>query len=111
MIKRKHPHVTGPLAAHTEGFAVVLADRGYRSSSARNQLLRMAQLSGWLDGRQLSSADLTVQAINEFLADRRRPATRPGCHRSGCRSCWVTCAKSGLRRLSCRPFRSRRSTC
>ncbi len=71
MTKRKPPCVTGPLAVHAEGFAVVLADQGYRSSSARNQVLRMAQLSGWLDRRQLSSADVTVQVIDEFLADRR----------------------------------------
>lgn len=71
MTKRRCPRVTGPLAAHAEGFKVALANHGYRSGSASNQLLRMAQLSGWLAGRQLSAGDLTVQAIDAFLVERR----------------------------------------
>ncbi|MEP6815230.1 MAG: site-specific integrase [Marmoricola sp.] len=63
--------MTGPLAHHAEGFKVDLANRGYRSGSASNQLLRMAQLSGWLASRQLNASDLTAQGIGEFLTERR----------------------------------------
>lgn len=70
MTKPRDVHVTGPLAPYAAGFGRSLGDQGYLPGSARNQLLRMAQLSGWAD-HQLSPADLAPDSVAQFLAARR----------------------------------------
>jgi site-specific recombinase XerD len=63
--------VTGPLAAHADGFRDELGRRGYTPLSAANQLRVMAHLSRWLAKRELGPQDLTAQRIEEFLVARR----------------------------------------
>ena len=71
MTKPREVHVTGPSAPYAAGFARSLGDQGYLPGSARNQLLRMAQLSGWLADHQLSPAHLAPDCVAQFLAARR----------------------------------------
>jgi site-specific recombinase XerD len=63
--------VSGPLAEHAAGFAVFLAEAGYTSLSAANQVRVLAHLSRWMEGCGLSPGDLTGERLGEFLAARR----------------------------------------
>lgn len=69
--KASQVRVTGPLAAHAEGFRVNLIDQGYTPLSAANQLRVMAHLSRWLANQRLGARDLTTERIDAFLAVRR----------------------------------------
>jgi len=63
--------VVGPLARHADGFAAVLAQRGYAPSSAAGQLQLMAHVSRWLVQRGLAGSDLTPTVVEQFLQTRR----------------------------------------
>jgi integrase/recombinase XerD len=63
--------VVGPLARHADGFAAVLAQRGYAPSSAAGQLQLMAHVSRWLVQRGLAVNDLTPTVVEQFLQTRR----------------------------------------
>lgn len=63
--------VTGPLAAHADGFRDELIGRGYTPLSAANQLRVMAHLSRWLANHELNAEDLTVERAEAFLEARR----------------------------------------
>lgn len=68
--------VGGPLAAHADGFRMVLAERGYAPSGAEGQLRVMAHLSRWLADRGLDGRELTPAVVGQFLQARRAA----GCH-------------------------------
>jgi site-specific recombinase XerC len=63
--------VVGPLARYADGFAAVLAQRGYAPSSAAGQLQLMAHVSRWLVQRGLAGSDLTPTVVEQFLRARR----------------------------------------
>jgi integrase/recombinase XerD len=63
--------VVGPLAAYADGFATVLAGRGYTPSSAAGQLQLMAHASRWLEQGGLVGDDLGPVAVEQFLQARR----------------------------------------
>ncbi|HSH60101.1 MAG TPA: tyrosine-type recombinase/integrase [Acidimicrobiales bacterium] len=72
MVRKASPVcVTGPLAAHADGFHSELSGRGYTPLSAANQLRVMAHLSRWLADQALSLDELTVERVEAFLAARR----------------------------------------
>jgi integrase/recombinase XerD len=59
------------LAAHADGFAALLLERGYRPRSVQVQLRLLADLSGWLAAQGREPADLTGDDIERFLRARR----------------------------------------
>lgn len=63
--------VSGPLEGHAEGFAAMLAGRGYTTSSARNQLRVLASLSRWLAAEEVSPGGLDEDRVEVFLQFRR----------------------------------------
>jgi integrase/recombinase XerD len=65
------PQVTGALALYAEGFQRELSRQGYSPWTVPEHLYLMAHLSRWLDGRDLSLAQLSPARIEEFLASRR----------------------------------------
>jgi integrase/recombinase XerD len=69
--------VEGPLALYAAGWRAELAARGYARGSAASQMRLMEHLSRYLDEHGLAVADLTVQAADRFLA-QRRAGTHPG---------------------------------
>jgi integrase/recombinase XerD len=67
------PRLTvGPLAVQQPGLRAYLAGARYAAGSARDALATMAKLSGWLQAQDLSAGDLTMEALEAFLADRQR---------------------------------------
>lgn len=62
----------GPLAPFVDGLAGELRNLGYRPSTVRVHVQLWAQLSGWLVGQGLEPAELTGEAIDRFLVERRR---------------------------------------
>jgi integrase/recombinase XerD len=68
--------VPGPLARFAEGFRAALLEMGFTPLSAVTQLQLMVHLSRWLDAHGLVAADLTVDRIKEYLADRRAAGYR-----------------------------------
>ena len=63
--------VWGPLEVHAEGFAAMLAGRGYTVSSTRNQLRVLASLSRWLAAEEVSPDELDEGRVEAFLQFRR----------------------------------------
>lgn len=63
--------MVGPLAAFAPGFASELVARGYRPRSVTEQLLLMAEVSGWLAGRGLGPGDLSELVAEELMSRRR----------------------------------------
>jgi integrase/recombinase XerD len=64
--------VTGPLTPFADGFRTHLVERGYSLWSAQFHLQFLAHVSRWLDAEGLDVSRLTPEAVEEFLAERRR---------------------------------------
>lgn len=75
--------MAGPLAPFAEAYSAELKDRGYTPLTTVNQLRQVAQLSGWLEARGLSAADLSRDRIEEFLAWRRAAGPSSSMSRPG----------------------------
>jgi integrase/recombinase XerD len=68
MMGRDHAVVvSGPLESLAGGFQSGLVELGYRPSSVARRLRAVAQLSCWLGERGLSSVDLTMSRVEQFL--------------------------------------------
>lgn len=74
--ERRPGRVTGPLAPYAAGFMGRLASDGYAAGSIRNHLVRMAQLSRWLDRERLDATALSGKVVDRFLASRRAAGYR-----------------------------------
>lgn len=74
--ERKPCRVAGPLAPYAVGFINMLSSEGYAPGSIRNHLVRMAQLSRWLDAEVLDAAALSGAVVERFLASRRAAGYR-----------------------------------
>jgi len=67
------PVVTvGPLAAFEPALLSYLSDAGYVARSVVEAARAMARMSGWMEATQRTAAELTPQAVEVFLASRRR---------------------------------------
>jgi site-specific recombinase XerD len=60
----------GPLNDHIERFAELLFDQGYATQSAQVKIRLVADLSRWLEIKQLKVNDLDEQRVNEYLKFR-----------------------------------------
>lgn len=68
--------VSGPLEPYAAGFAVRLAEDGYRPASVTSQVRVLAHLSHWLDLQCLAPEGLTEGRAAEFAAERRAAGFR-----------------------------------
>lgn len=75
MKKRSRVRLTGPLAAHVEGFAVELATQGYTDCSVDAQLRLVAHLSRWMAARVIRAEQITGYVAEQFAAERRTTHT------------------------------------
>jgi site-specific recombinase XerD len=62
----------GPLAAHLDGFAMLLASKGYAATTVHIKCTLVAGLSRWLRRHKLSLIELDEQRLEQFHAGRRR---------------------------------------
>jgi len=63
--------IGGPLAPLASGMGEELARRGYSGFAAARHLSLLADLSGWLDNEGLDIGELTTEAQERFLRQRR----------------------------------------
>ncbi|WP_239342459.1 tyrosine-type recombinase/integrase [Frankia sp. CiP3] len=68
----------GPLAPFAAGVRQELLGLGYAEDTVCEHMHLLADLSGWLAGRQLATAGLTSAAIEGFLRTRRAEGRRTG---------------------------------
>src|ERR1700730_3230274 len=69
----------GPLGPYINEFARQLSEQSYSRQYACRQLQLVAELSHWLQQRDLAVRDLTVAKVENFLRNRARPGLiRPG---------------------------------
>jgi integrase/recombinase XerD len=61
----------GPVAPFAEAYSAELRRRGYTPLSTVNELRQVGRLSLWLEARELSAADLSVERVDQFLAWQR----------------------------------------
>jgi site-specific recombinase XerD len=66
----------GPLNCCIKGFAAQLSRRGYARNTVRAKCDLLADLSRWLERRQLSLAALDEHQLRQFQASRRRRGKR-----------------------------------
>jgi site-specific recombinase XerD len=71
MVDPSRVRVTGPLVPYVDGFWAELAGAGYTAWSVEAQLRLLAHVSRWLAVQGLDAADLTSEAVEEFLRARR----------------------------------------
>jgi len=57
----------GPLGDHIDRFARLLLDQGYATKTAQEKIRLLADLSRWLERKQLNVKDLDEQRINKYL--------------------------------------------
>ena len=87
--------LAGPLSAHINAIAQQLSQQGYTSSSAKNAMRLLDDLSRWLLRHALTAADCNEQLASEFLHDRYRHC-RPHLHdRAALRRLLDTCGSKG----------------
>lgn len=70
-MKQSRKVVAGPLAPFAEGFATVLAGRGYKPLTIQGQLRLMEHTSRWLEANDVNAKDLSERRVEEFLGARR----------------------------------------
>jgi integrase/recombinase XerD len=68
LLARHADKVSGPLADLAAGYVAHLAGRGYASSSVRQHLGLMADLSAWLGEQGLGPGELSPSAADRFAA-------------------------------------------
>ena len=68
--------VTGPISSHVDGFCAALGRWGYSPAGAAELVQLTAYLSRRLDECGLAAGELTSEAIESFLVDRRRQYRR-----------------------------------
>jgi len=68
-VKRRY---VGPLSPHINGFSQSLVGEGYRQSTMEDKRKLSAELSGWMDRRELPLARLDEEAVKQFQSSRRR---------------------------------------
>ena len=71
--------LAGPLRAHINAIAQQLSQQGDTSSSAKNAMRLLDDLSSWLLRQALTAADFNEQLASKFLQDRYRRC-RPHLH-------------------------------
>ncbi len=69
VLKRLH---FGPLGSHIDSFSQILIVQGYKTSTAKQKIRIVSDLSCWLDQQGLSVKDLDETTFNEFLLTRGR---------------------------------------
>jgi site-specific recombinase XerD len=62
----------GPLGLYVDGFAGLLFEQGYSGSVGRQKIRLVADLSRWLERKQLGIEALNEQRIADFLKARRK---------------------------------------
>ena len=67
VLQRLH---AGPLGVYMDGFARLLKEQGYARRTAKEKIRIVADLSRWLDHRQLRIKGLDEEKISEFLLYR-----------------------------------------
>lgn len=65
------PRVSGPFGPYAQGFWEELARQGYSGLTAEAHVYLMAHLGRWLLEHDVNPAELTVEQLDRFLADRR----------------------------------------
>jgi integrase/recombinase XerD len=70
--------VDGPLAPFADGLRSELAAQGYAADTIVDHVRLLADLSGWLCGRGLTTLELTGEAAHEFVQARRAAGHRSG---------------------------------
>lgn len=75
-MKRARIELTGPLAAHAEGFQAELRRLGYTASPAKKHHYLLAHLSRWLDDHGLGVSDLASCRVEPFFVARRAAGVR-----------------------------------
>lgn len=70
--------VGGLLAPFADGLRSELAGQGYAVDTIVDHVHLLADLSGWLSGRGLTTAELTSEVVREFLHARRTAGHRTG---------------------------------
>ncbi|TWP32359.1 tyrosine-type recombinase/integrase [Leekyejoonella antrihumi] len=68
--------VDGPLGIYADGFARMLAGRGYRPRSIEGQLRLLGYLSSWMHVRGLDVGDVTLEVAQRFVEARRAAGYR-----------------------------------
>ena len=63
--------ISGPLEEYAEGFASELARQGYAPGSVLFHVRLLAQVSRWLEARDLGAAALDLARAEAFLAERQ----------------------------------------
>jgi len=66
----------GTLGMHIDGFAACLYERGYKREAAQIRLRLVADLSRWMQRRDLTFRDLDEETVDAFLCSRRRRRCR-----------------------------------
>jgi integrase/recombinase XerD len=64
--------VSGPLAMFADGFCGHLVEQGHSLWSAQAHLALVAHVSRWMESEGLDVAQFTPQAVERFVAERRR---------------------------------------
>jgi integrase/recombinase XerD len=93
--------ITGPLADYADDYGVKLKEHGYRPSSIIVGLRQVARLSRWLEVRQLGTADLGKERLDQFVCEqpRRRDGSRACSRRTLTQMLEVLDEQHGLERL------------
>ncbi len=69
VLKRLH---FGPLGSHIDSFSQILIVQGYKTSTAKQKIRIVSDLSCWLDQQGFSVKDLDETTFDEFLLYRGR---------------------------------------
>ena len=68
--------IVGPIATHAEGYAAMLAARGYSERTVDESVRLTAQLSRWMAEQGRGTGDFGPALLEEFLAARRMSGRR-----------------------------------
>ncbi|MEW6367115.1 MAG: hypothetical protein AB1714_20995 [Acidobacteriota bacterium] len=68
VIRRLHE---GPLGVHIDAYAALLQEQGYKRASACVHLQIVADLSRWMQRRELGVNDIGAETLNRYLHCRR----------------------------------------
>jgi hypothetical protein len=62
----------GPLSKYLDAYSAVQVEHGYEPNSIRQQILVIADFSGWIKRRQIAIRSVGANEVDRFLRLRRR---------------------------------------
>ena len=86
----------GPLSKYLDAYSAAQVEHGYEEPSIRQQILVIADFSGWIERQEIAVRSLDAHDVNRFLRFRQRQQGSAEAIRQRLSDCWPCFERKAL---------------